>query len=42
VGIHHGGAPSLARLDDPNARYAANEGMLVTAIRQQVAAQIGP
>ena len=40
VGIHHGGAPSLARLDDPKVRYAANEGMLVTAIRQQVAAQI--
>jgi hypothetical protein len=40
VGLHHGGAPSLACLDNPDATYAANEGMLLSAIRQLVATQL--
>ncbi|HVF15186.1 MAG TPA: serine protease [Acidimicrobiales bacterium] len=40
VGIHHGGAPSLARLDDPAATYAANEGMLLSAIRTQLGTEV--
>jgi len=36
VGLHHGGALSLARLDDPDATYPANEGMLLSAVREHV------
>jgi V8-like Glu-specific endopeptidase len=40
VGIHHGGRIDLARLDDPAATYDANEGILISAIRARVMAEI--
>ncbi len=32
IGLHHAGAPNLARLDQPDTTYAANEGLLLGAI----------
>jgi S1-C subfamily serine protease len=40
VGIHHGGRTDMARLDDPAATYDANEGMLLSAIRERVRREI--
>jgi V8-like Glu-specific endopeptidase len=33
VGLHHAGKENLARIDDPDATYAANEGFLLTAVQ---------
>lgn len=37
IGLHHGGMPKLARLDDPDATYEANEGFLLSAVRALIA-----
>lgn len=36
VGLHHAGGEELPRLDRPGATYAANEGLLLSAIRDHI------
>ena len=36
VALHHGGSPTLARLDGLDGTYEANEGIAILAIRQRI------
>jgi len=41
VGLHHAGKEDLARLDDPDQTYAANEGFQIAAIRSAIYRDLG-
>jgi V8-like Glu-specific endopeptidase len=38
VAVHHAGESKMRRLDDPTQTYKANEGITLSAIRQEFAA----